>query len=152
MESINYNNDKYLYVTTKRYGLIAKHRVYVSTRFVRNKDGEYSYRMMKKDTINWYVSVVVIPPYFLYYSLSCILVALLVIFGFRFDLLFKKETYTEDNGVYDNFVSTLKSCIHPDYYSSGFDYVRSDKILDDKELVKQAKLVCEKEESMIINR
>lgn len=143
MRSINYNNDKYLYFTTKRYGLVAKHRVYVSTKFARNKDGGYSYRMMEKETINWYVSVVVIPPYFLYYLLSCILVALLVTFGFRFDLLFKKETYTEDNGVYDNFMSALEDCIHPDYFNY-FQYVRSDKKLDDKELVKQAKLVYEK--------
>lgn len=144
MKSINYRNEKYLYVTAKRYGLVAKNKLYVSTEVTRDRqEHKFVYGMMEKETINWYVAVVVIPLYFLYYLLSCVLVALIVILGFRLDKLFKKETYAEDNGVYDSFVSALEECIHPDY-SSCFDYVRSDKMLDDKELVKQAKLVWEK--------
>ena len=141
MRSIVYRNERYLYVTAKRYGLVAKKKLYVSPNFTRDRvEHKFVYEMLEKETINWYVAVVIIPLYFLYYLLSCILVALIVILGFRLDKLFKKETYTEDNGVYDSFVSALEECIHPDYFSC-FDYVRSDKKLDDKELVKQAKLV-----------
>lgn len=143
MRSIRYGNEKYLYVTAKKYGLVAKNKLYVSTEFTRDRqEHKFVYDMMEKETINWYVSVVAIPLYFLYYLFSCVLIALIVILGFRLDKLFKKETYTEDNGVYDSFMSALEDCIHPDY-SSCFDYVRSDKMLDDKELIKQAKLVWE---------
>ena len=141
MRSINYRNKKYLYVTAKRYGLVGKNKLYVSTKPTKwSKNGDYAYEMMTKTTINWYISAPIIPLYFLYYLLSCVLIALILILGFKFNMLFKKATYTEDNGVYDSFMSSLEDCIHPDY-SSCFDYVRSDKILDDKELVKQAKLV-----------
>ncbi|AIR11708.1 hypothetical protein [Ligilactobacillus salivarius] len=144
MRSINYRNERYLYVTAKRYGLVGKNKLYVSTKPTKwSKNGDYAYRMMTKTTINWYISAPIIPLYFLYYLLSCVLVALILILGFKFNMLFKKATYTEDNGVYDSFMSALEDCIHPDY-SSCFDYVRSDKMLDDKELVKQAKLVWEK--------
>lgn len=144
MRSVNYRNKKYLYVTAKRYGLVAKNKLYISPEFTRDRvEHKFVYEMMEKETINWYISAPIIPLYFLYYLLSCILVALIVILGFRLDKLFKKETYTEDNGVYDSFMSALEDCIHPDY-SSCFDYVRSDKMLNDKELIKQAKLVWEK--------
>ena len=119
MKSINYRNERYLYVTAKRYGLVGKNKLYVSTKPAKwSKNGDYAYRMMTKTTINWYISAPIIPLYFLYYLLSCILVALIVILGFRLDKLFKKETYTEDNGVYDSFMSALEDCIHPDYSSA----------------------------------
>ena len=149
MRSIIHDNDKYLYVMTKRHGIILKEKVYVSTRYHTNnydrfdKDVEYEYPMMRKETINWYCSAVIIPCYFLYYSLSCIVFALVATLSFRFDKLFSKELYVYDNEVYGGFVSAIDDCIHPSYYNSS-DYVRSNKKLKDEELVKQAKLVWEK--------
>ena len=144
MRSVNYRNERYLYVTAKRYGLVAKNKLYVSTRYHANdydrfdKDVEYEYPMMRKETINWYCSAVIIPCYFLYYLLSCIVFALAAIVAFRFDKLFSKELYVYDNEVYDGFISALDECIHPSYYNYS-DYVRSNKKLKDEELVRQAK-------------
>ena len=144
MKSIIHDNDKYLHVMTKRHGIFLKEKVYVSTRYHANdydrfdKDIEYEYPMMRKETINWYCSAVIIPCYFLYYSLSCIVFALVAIVAFRFDKLFSKETYVYDNEVYNGFISALDECIHPSYYNYS-DYVRSNKKLKDEELVEQAK-------------
>lgn len=149
MRSIIHDNDKYLYVMTKRHGIILKEKVYVSTRYHTNNydkfygDVEYEYPIMRKETINWYCSAVIISCYFLYYLLSCIVFALVAIAAFRFDKLFNKETYVYDNEVYDGFISALDECIHPSYYNYS-DYVRSNKKLKDEELVKQAKIVWEK--------
>ena len=129
---------------TKRHGIILKEKVYVSTRYHTNNyekfygDVEYEYPMMRKETINWYCSAVIIPCYFLYYLLSCIVFALVAIVAFRFDKLFSKELYVYDDEVYDGFISALDECIHPSYYNYS-DYVRSNKKLKDEELVEQAK-------------
>ena len=147
MRNIIHDNDKYLYVMTKRHGIILKEKVYVSTRYHTNnydrfdKDVEYEYPIMRRETIMWYCSAVIIPCYFLYYLLSCFVFALVATVSFRFDKLFSKETYVYDNEVYDGFISALD--IHPSYYNYS-DYVRSNKKLKDEELVKQAKLVWEK--------
>ena len=144
MRSIIHDNDKCLYVMTKRHGIILKEKVYVSTRYHTNNyekfygDVEYEYPMMRKETINWYCSAVIIPCYFLYYLLSCIVFALVAIVAFRFDKLFSKELYVYDDEVYDGFISALDECIHPSYYNYS-DYVRSNKKLKDEELVEQAK-------------
>lgn len=144
MKSIIHDNDKYLHVMTKRHGIFLKEKVYVSTRYHTNNydkfygDVEYEYPMMRKETINWYCSAVIIPCYFLYYLLSCIVFALVAIVAFRFDKLFSKETYVYDNEVYDGFISALDECVHPSYYNYS-DYVRSNKKLKDEELVEQAK-------------
>ena len=149
MKSIIYDNDKYLYVMTKRHGIILKEKIYVSTRYHSNNydmfygDVEYEYPIMRRETITWYCSAVIIPCYFLYYLLSCFVFALVATVSFRFDKLFGKETYIYDNEVYDGFISALDKCIHPSYYNYS-DYVRSNKKLKDEELVKQAKLVWEK--------
>lgn len=144
MRSIIYDNDKHLYVMTKRHGIILKEKMYVSTRYhTNNYDGlygdvEYEYPIMRRETITWYCSAVIIPCYFLYYLLSCIVFALVAIVAFRFDKLFSKETYVHDNEVYGGFISALDECIHPSYYNYS-DYVRSNKKLKDEELVRQAK-------------
>ena len=144
MKSLIYDNDKYLHVMTKRHGIILKEKIYVSTRYHTNNydkfygDVEYEYPMMRKETINWYCSAVIIPCYFLYYLLSCIVFALVAIVAFRFDKLFSKELYIYDNEVYDGFISALDECIHPSYYNYS-DYVRSNKKLKDEELVRRAK-------------
>ena len=149
MRSINYDNDRYLYVMTKRHGIILKEKIYVSTRYYANNydrfygDVEYEYPIMRRETINWHCSAVIIPCYFVYYLLSCIVFALVATLSFRFDKLFSKELYVYDNEVYGGFVSAIDDCIHPSYYNSS-DYVRSNKKLKDEELVKQAKLVWEK--------
>lgn len=148
MKSIIYDNDKYLYVMTKRHGIILKEKIYVSTRYHTNNydkfygDVEYEYPMMRKETINWYCSAVIIPCYFLYYLLSCIVFALVAMVSFRFDKLFSKETYVYDNEVHDGFISALDDCIHPSYYNYS-DYVRSNKKLKDEELVRRAKAKLE---------
>lgn len=148
MRSIIHDNDRYLHVTTKRHGIFLKEKVYVSTRYRTNNydkfygDVEYEYSMMRKETINWYCSAVIIPCYFLYYLLSCIAFALVAIAAFRFDKLFSKETYDYDNEVYDGFISALDECIHLSYYNYS-DYVRSNKKLKDEELVEQAKAKLE---------
>lgn len=150
MRSIIHDNDKYLYVMTKRHGIILKEKVYVSTQYHTNNydkfygDVEYEYPMMRKETVTWYCSAVIIPCYFLYYLLSCIVFALVATLSFRFDKLFSKETYIYDNEVYDGFISVLDECIHPSYYNYS-DYVRSNKKLKDEELVRQAKARLEKE-------
>lgn len=144
MKSIIHDNDKYLYVMTKRHGIILKEKVYVSTRYYTNNydrlygDVEYEYPIMRKETITWYCSAVIIPCYFVYYLLSCIVFALAAIVAFRFDKLFSKETYVYDNEVYEGFISALDECIHPSYYNYS-NYVRSNKKLKDEELVRQAK-------------
>lgn len=144
MRSIIHDNDKYLYVMTKRHGIILKEKVYVSTRYHTNNydkfygDVEYEYPMTRKETINWYCSAVIILCYFLYYLLSCIAFALVAIAAFRFDKLLSKETYVYDNEVYDGFISALDECIHPSYYNYS-NYVRSNKKLKDEELVRRAK-------------
>ena len=144
MKSLIYDNDKYLHVMTKRHGIFLKEKVYVSTRYYANnydrfdRDVEYEYPMMRKETINWYCSAVIILCYFLYYLLSCIAFALVAIAAFRFDKLFSKELYVYDNEVYDGFISALDECIHPSYYNYS-DYVRSNKKLKDEELVRRAK-------------
>ena len=144
MKSLIYDSDKYLHVRTKRHGIILKEKIYVSTRYHTNNydkfygDVEYEYPMMRKETINWYCSAVIIPCYFLYYLLSCIVFALVAIVAFRFDKLFSKELYIYDNEVYDGFISALDECIHPSYYNYS-DYVRSNKKLKDEELVRRAK-------------
>lgn len=144
MRSIIHDNDKHLYVMTKRHGIILKEKMYVSTRYhTNNYDGlygdvEYEYPIMRRETITWYCSAVIIPCYFLYYLLSCIVFALVAIVAFRFDKLFSKETYVHDNEVYGGFISALDECIHPSYYNYS-DYVRSNKKLKDEELVRQAK-------------
>lgn len=144
MKSLIYDNDKYLHVMTKRHGIILKEKIYVSTRYHTNNydkfygDVEYEYPMMRKETINWYCSAVIILCYFLYYLLSCIAFALVAIAAFRFDKLFSKELYVYDNEVYDGFISALDECIHPSYYNYS-DYVRSNKKLKDEELVRRAK-------------
>lgn len=148
MKSIVYDNDKYLYVMTKRHGIILKEKIYVRTRYYTNnydrfdKDVEYEYPITRRETITWYCSAVIIPCYFLYYLLSCIVFALVAIVAFRFDKLFSKETYVHDNEVYDGFISALDECIHPSYYNYS-DYVRSNKKLKDEELVRQAKVRLE---------
>lgn len=148
MRSIIHDNEKYLYVMTKRHGIILKEKIYVSTRYHTNNydkfysDVEYEYPMMRRETINWYCSIVIIPCYFLYYLLSCIAFALVAIAAFRFDKLFSKETYVYDNEVYDGFISALDECIHPSYYNYS-NYVRSNKKLKDEELVRQAKVRLE---------
>lgn len=144
MKSIIHDNDKYLHVMTKRHGIFLKEKVYVSTRYHANdydrfdKDIEYEYPMMRKETINWYCSAVIILCYFLYYLLSCIAFALVATVSFRFDKLFSKELYVYDDEVYNGFISALDECIHPSYYNYS-DYVRSNKKLKDEELVEQAK-------------
>ena len=144
MRSIIHDSDKYLYVTTKRHGIILKEKIYVSTRYHSNNydmfygDVEYEYPIMRRETITWYCSAVIIPCYFLYYLLSCFVFALVATVSFRFDKLFSKETYIYDNEVYDGFISALDECIHPSYYNYS-DYVRSNKKLKDEELVEQAK-------------
>ena len=144
MKSLIYDNDKYLHVMTKRHGIILKEKIYVSTRYHTNNydkfygDVEYEYPMMRKETINWYCSAVIILCYFLYYLLSCIAFALVAIAAFRFDKLFSIELYVYDNEVYDGFISALDECIHPSYYNYS-DYVRSNKKLKDEELVRRAK-------------
>ena len=144
MRSIIHDNEKYLYVMTKRHGIILKEKTYVSTRYHTNNydrfygDVEYEYPIMRRETITWYCSAVIIPCYFLYYLLSCIVFALVAIVAFRFDKLFSKETYIHDNEVYGGFVSALDECIHPSYYNYS-DYVRSNQKLKDEELVRQAK-------------
>lgn len=144
MRSIIHDNDKYLYVMTKRHGIILKEKMYVSTRYHTNNydrfygDVEYEYPITRRETITWYCSAVIIPCYFLYYLLSCFVFALVATVSFRFDKLFSKETYVYDNEVYDGFISALDECIHPSYYNYS-DYVRSNKKLKDEELVKQAK-------------
>ena len=144
MRSIIHDNDRYLHVMTKRHGIFLKEKIYVSTRYHTNNydkfygDVEYEYPMMRKETINWYCSTVIIPCYFLYYLLSCIVFALVAIVAFRFDKLFSKELYVYDDEVYDGFISALDECIHPSYYNYS-DYVRSNKKLKDEELVEQAK-------------
>lgn len=148
MKSIIHDNDKYLHVMTKRHGIFLKEKVCVSTRYHANdydrfdKDIEYEYPMMRKETINWYCSAVIILCYFLYYLLSCIAFALVAIAAFRFDKLFSKETYVYDNEVYDGFISALDECIHSSYYNYS-DYVRSNKKLKDEELVRRAKAKLE---------
>ena len=144
MRSIIHDNDRYLHDMTKRHGIFLKEKEYDSTQYHTNNydkfygDVEYEYSIMRKETINWYCSAVIISCYFLYYLLSCIVFALVAIAAFRFDKLFSKETYVYDNEVYDGFISALDECIHPSYYNYS-DYVRSNKKLKDEELVEQAK-------------
>lgn len=135
-KNIEYKNKKYLYVTTKQYGIVGKSKIYVSSQR-DNGDGRYYSDLLNKTSVTWYFAAIVIPICFLIYLFTCVGLGLIEVCYFRFDSVFDKTTYGKAT---NNFIDMLDGSIRPTY-SSCYPPVFSDKPLNDNELVIKAKKV-----------
>lgn len=139
-KNIEYHNEKYLYVKTVRWGVIAKSKIYISSQYYGHDDCKYRYKLLKKDSYVWYFAAIVIPICFLIYLLTCVGLGLLAVCAFQFDSIFDKTTYAKTT---DHFIDMLEALIRPEYYSY-YHFVSSDKPLSDKELVIKTKKMVRK--------
>lgn len=139
-KNIEYQNEKYLYVKTVRWGVIAKSKLYISSQYYVDDDCKYRYKLLKKDSYIWYFAAIVIPICFLIYLLTCVGLGLLAVCAFQFDSIFDKTTYAKTT---DNFIDMLEDLLRPTYYSCYYP-VSSDKPLSDKELVIKTKKMVRK--------
>lgn len=136
IKSIVYNGEKYLLAKTTYYGVIQKERLYISSK-TRKQDDRIKYYLLIKRNPTWYFMLVILPLYFLGYIFSCLLIALCYILMFRFGALLYKDNYTENNGVYRDFIDLLNRFVYPDFFTSY--YILSNVPLTNKELIAQAK-------------
>src|SRR5699024_9916969 len=115
-KSIVYNGEKYLLAKTTYYGVIQKEKLYISSK-TRNQDDRIKYNLLIKRNPTWYFMLVVLPFYFLGYIFSCLLIVLCCVLMFRFGALLYKDNYTENNGVYRDFMDILNRFVYPDFFT-----------------------------------
>lgn len=139
-KNIEYQNEKYLYVKTVRWGVIAKSKIYISSHYYGHDNCKYRYKLLRKDSFVWYFAAIIIPICFLIYLFTCVGLGLLAVCAFQFDSIFDKTTYAK---VTDKFIDMLEDLIRPEYYSY-YHFVSSDKPLSDKELVMKTKKMLRK--------